>query len=354
MKYSVRSCFREGGYIYAKKADELPGGQDFDRVARLASNENPFPPSQQVTEAGMGELALANRYPDERPYRLISALKEVHGDYQIVTGAGMDGVIETILRTIVEPGEVVAISTPTFSFYRIAATAHGASVRTVPREGDFSVDADRFIDACQGARLAFLASPNNPTGNGTPPEVVRTILEGIDKSGCVLFLDAAYLEFSDLDYLPLMDTCENLVIGRTMSKAYSLAGLRVGYGFVPEWLEPCYFRAATPFAVSQVSEAAATAALGDREHITGIRRHVSRWRAEFADRVRCPTYPSDANFVLIDVAPRTGDEVAEVLAARGVLVRSCRSFTGLADHYIRVCVGDDWENEQFIEAINCL
>jgi len=352
MRRLVRACFSgTGGYSYAKKAADVAREPGIDRVARLASNENPRPPSPAAIEAATEALRTANRYPDERATVLVAALRRYHGDYRFVTGAGMDGVIETVIRTVVEPGEAVAISTPTFSFYGIAAAAHGARVVNIPRKEDFSVDPAEFIKASQGAKLAFLCTPNNPTGNPAPLKAVEEILEGTDG---LLFLDNAYVDFSDIDYRPLMRRYENLVIGRTMSKIFALAGLRVGYAFVPEWLEPYYHRAATPFALNSVSLAAAAGALADTDRVRETRDHVLRWRQRFLAEVPFRTYPSDANFVMIDVAPLTGDEATERLAAKGILVRSCTSFPGLGDHYIRVCIGEDWENVRFLEAINTL
>ncbi len=348
MRRLVRACFAgANGYSYAKKAEDVAREHGIDRVARLASNENPRPPTPAAIEAATAALGTVNRYPDERTAALVEALRRYHGDYRFVTGAGMDGVIETVIRTVVEPGEAVVVSTPTFSFYGLAAAAHGARVINVPRREDFSVDPEVFIEACRGAKLAFLCSPNNPTGNSVLPEMVEEILEGMEG---LLFLDNAYIDFADIDYRPLMRRHENLVLGRTMSKIFALAGLRVGYAFVPEWLEPFYHRAATPFALSSVSAAAAVGALADTDRVRETCDHVKQWRQRFLDEVPFRTYPSDANFVMIDVAPRTGDEVVERLAARGVLVRSCTSFPGLGNRYIRVSIGEDWENVRFLEA----
>jgi len=352
MRRLVRACFSgTGGYSYAKKAEDVAREHGFDRVALLASNENPRPPSPAALEAAAVALREVNRYPDERASVLVEALRRYHGDYRFVTGAGMDGVIETVIRTVVEPGETVAVSTPTFSFYGIAAAAHGARVVSVPRRDDFSVDPTAFVEASRGAKLAFLCTPNNPTGNSVLPEDVEEILEGMEG---LLFLDNAYVDFSDIDYLPLMRRHENLVIGRTMSKIFALAGLRVGYAFVPEWLEPFYHRAATPFALNSVSLAAAAGALADTGRVREARDHVRRWRQRFLEEIPFKAYPSDANFVMVDVAPLTGDEAVERLAAKGVLVRSCTSFPGLGDTYIRVSIGEDWENIRFLEAIKDL
>jgi histidinol-phosphate aminotransferase len=352
MERLVRSCYKKkSGYVFAKKAEDIAREYGIDRIARLASNENPGPISPTALEAAEAALRTVNRYPDERVNVLMNALRASYGDYHFVTGVGMDGVIETIIRTLVEPGEKVAVSTPTFSFYAIAAMGQGAEVITVPREADFSVDAKKLVRAAKEAKITILCSPNNPTGNATGVEAVREILEGIEG---LLFLDNAYVEFSGIDYLPLMKKHENLVLGRTFSKVYSLAGLRVGYAFTPRWLPPWYQRAGTPFTVNAVSMAAAAAALSDTAHAERYIAQVKRWRKHFTDEVKYPVLPSDANFVMVDVAPHKSDEVVEELARKGVIVRSCRSFAGLKDHYIRVSVGEDWENERFIAGINTL
>jgi histidinol-phosphate aminotransferase len=352
MERLVRSCYKKkSGYIFAKKAGDIAHEYGIDRIARLASNENPYPLSEDAREAAEIALRNVNRYPDERTSILTDALRASYGDYPFVCGVGMDGVIETVIRTLVDPGESVAISTPTFSFYALAAMGQGAEVITVPREADFSVDTKTLIRAAKEAKITVLCSPNNPTGNATSPDIVREILEAIDG---VLFLDNAYVEFSDYDYLPLLKKHENLILGRTFSKIHSLAGLRVGYAFVPGWLVPWYQRASTPFTVNSVSAAAAAAALPDKDHTQRYLSQVNRWRKRFTTEVKYPVLPSDANFVMVDIAPRTGDEMVEELARHGVVVRSCRSFAGLPDHYIRVSIGEDWENERFLKEINAL
>lgn len=352
MERLVRSCYKKkSGYAFAKKAGDIAREYGIDRIARLASNENPEPLSPAALAAAEEALRTVNRYPDERANVLMNALRAHYGDYHFVTGVGMDGVIETIFRTLVEPGEKVVLSTPTFSFYALAAMGQGADVVSVLREADFSADPKKLIRAAKGAKITVLCSPNNPTGNATGPDIVREILEGIEG---VLFLDNAYGEFSGTDYLTLLKKHENLVLGRTFSKVHSLAGLRIGYAFTPRWLPPWYNRAGTPFAVNAVSMAAAAAALSDSAHAERYIAQVKRWRKRFMEEVKYPVLPSDANFVMVDVSPSTGDGMVEELARKGVVVRSCRSFAGLEDHYIRVSVGEDWENERFVEAINSL
>lgn len=185
----------------------------------------------------------------------------------------------------------------------------------------------------------------------TSPEDVEQIADAIDG---VLFLDNAYVEFSDQDYRPLMKRHENLVIGRTMSKVFGLAGCRVGYAFVPAWLRPIYEKAATPFTLNVLSSAAAAGALSDRDYVDRTIEHVRIWIRRYHELCKMPVLPGGANFVMIDTAPMTGDECAASLAEQGIIVRSCRSFPGLENHYIRVCVGEDWECEMFLSGINRL
>ncbi|HXW98827.1 MAG TPA: aminotransferase class I/II-fold pyridoxal phosphate-dependent enzyme [Methanomicrobiales archaeon] len=351
MRRSARRCFSEGSYVYATEAAEIARRSGIEPVARLASNENPFPPPPAVLDAAMLALRGVNRYPPEVPRSLLDALKRNHGEYHFAAGAGMDGVIETILRVLVDPGERVVVATPTFSFYGVAARGQGAEVVSVRREKDFSVNPEEFARVMEDAPLGFICSPNNPTGNATPPDEIAGLLESFDG---VLFLDNAYVDFSDLDYRPLVKEYDNLVIGRTLSKIHGLVGLRIGYAFLPGWLEEPYRRAQTPFAVSSVAAAAAEAALGEGERSGAYLDHVRTWRDRFSREIAHRVFPSEANFVLVDVAPGTSDEATRALASRGVVVRSCRSFPDLEDHYIRVSIGEDWENERLISEINRL
>jgi len=255
---SARMCYEDEGYVYATGAMEIASRSGIEPIARLASNENPFPPPPAVLDAAILALRGVNRYPPEEPRGLLDALGRFHGKYHFAAGAGMDGVIETMLRALIEPGDRVTVATPTFSYYGVAANGQGAKVLPVKRKRDFSVDIGAFARAMEGSVLGFLCSPNNPTGNATDPGDIARLLERMDG---VLFLDNAYVDFSDLDYRPLMHEYDNLVIGRTLSKIHALAGLRIGYAFLPGWFAGPYRKAQTPFAVNSVAAAAAEAAL---------------------------------------------------------------------------------------------
>lgn len=347
-----RELYTKTGYVFAKSPAEIAAASGFDEVAMLGSNENPYSPSPAVLEAAAAALAAANRYPDPKTGEFVAALRRYICDHPVVTsGRGMDGVIETVIRALVSPGEKVVVSTPTFSMYGLAARAASAVVVNVPWAADFSVDVDAFIAEAASAKLSFLCTPNNPTGTVTSAADIERILSGI--SG-VLFLDNAYVEFCDADYLPLLQKYDNLIIGRTLSKVYGLAGLRVGYGFVPAWLEGPYAAAATPFTLNRVPEAAAVAAVADTFYRDNFIAHVRKWRETFVREIPFPVLASGANFVLFDVAPMTSNEAMEAFAKAGVLVRSCASFPGLGETFVRVSVGDVWENERFLAAVKRL
>jgi histidinol-phosphate aminotransferase len=348
----VREIYRQGSsYVFAKKPEEIARAYGHSHVARLASNENPFGPSPLARKAAHEALYSRHRYPDTTHTSLIDALRTYYGEYVFVTGVGMDGVIETCIRALVEPGDLVAIATPTFSFYGLAAAAQGAIVKTIPRRDDFSVDIPSFITLAKDAKIAFLCTPNNPSGTVTPAADIEEILKQFDG---MLFLDNAYVEFCTEEYHHLMKRYDNLIIGRTMSKVFGLAGCRVGYAFVPPWFKPVYEKAATPFTLNTISAAAAVGALKDQEYMKQMIQHTRRWRERVTQESKWPVFPSGANFVMIDVSPMTGDEATDYFAQHGVLVRSCKSFPGLADHYIRVCVGEEWENNRFLEVLNNL
>lgn len=348
MQPQIRLEFKGKGYVYAASAKKIAEEIGVDKIARLASNENPFEPSPEIRAAATAALVDINRYPDPSSASLREAIRRhIYDAPVVVSGSGMDGVIETVIRVVVAPNDTVAIATPTFSVYGLAAAAASANVINIPALPDFTVDVDAFIEAAKDAKLSFLCTPNNPTGTVVPVADVERILQNING---FLFLDCAYIEFADEDYYSLLKY-DNLIIGRTLSKVYGLAGLRIGYAFVPEWFVAPYMAGVTPFSLNCVSEAAGVAALEDPECRDSFVAHVKETRKRFEDEIPYPVIPSGANFVLINTAPMKSDDAVKLLQKKGVLVRSCSSFPGLGDTYIRVSIGADWENERFLSAV---
>ncbi len=310
-----------------------------EEIAKLGSNENPYGPSPQVAEA-LRSIS-PERYPE--PEDLMAGLAGYAGypEEMIVIGSGMDGVMDTLTRLFLEKGDKTAIFTPTFSYYEILTVTAGATPVFLPRGPEFQISTDVPKDA----KMVFICSPNNPTGNVTPKEDVRAVVESTD---CIVFLDEAYVEFADHSLIGLVKEYENLIVGRTMSKAFGLAGMRLGYAAVPQWIADQYRRVAPPFfGITCASVAAGVAALSDLEF---MRRSVEKICAE-RERLQKEilSYPSQANFFCIETA-KTSHEFVEKFLERGVIIRDCRSFRGAGEHHVRVTVGTPEENDRLLSA----
>ncbi len=344
-KYSrnLRACLgRLKPYVAGRGIGEIAAKYGFfpEEVVKLGSNENPYGPSPRVFEA-MARVR-PERYPEPEP--LIESLAEYAGTEpeNVLIGAGMDGVMDTITRLFLDPGDRTLIYTPTFSYYEILTVTAGADPVFLPRGPDFEVP----TEVPKGVKIVFICSPNNPTGDLIPEDDLRSILETAEG---IVFLDEAYAEFSDQNFLPLAAEYENLVVGRTASKAFGLAGMRLGYAVAPDWMAKEYRRAAPPFfGLTTPTVAAGIAALGDIEH---MRRSVRAIREE-RDRLRAaiPAFrPSGGNFLYLETDEPSG-KFAERLLRKGVIIRDCFSFRGAGDHAVRVTVGTPAENDRFLEA----
>ncbi len=340
---NLRPCLeRLKPYVAGKGIGEIASkyGIPAEEIVKLGSNENPYGPSPKVFEAVSS--VRPERYPE--PELLIESLADYAGSApeNVLIGAGMDGVMDTITRLFLDPADRAVIYTPTFSYYEILTATAGAEPIFLPRGPDFEVP----TEVPDGAKIVFICSPNNPTGDLIPEEDLRTIVETTE---AVVFLDEAYAEFSDQNFLSLAGEYENLVVGRTTSKAFGLAGMRLGYAVAPGWLAKEYRRAAPPFfGVTTPSVAAGIAALGDLEY---MRRSVAAIREE-RDRLRraIPEFrPSGGNFLYLETEEPSG-KVAEQMLRKGVIIRDCFSFRGAGDHAVRVTVGTPAENDRFLEA----
>jgi histidinol-phosphate aminotransferase len=306
-------------------------------IVKLGSNENPYGPSPKVAEAL--RTISPERYPE--PEDLMAGLWGYTGcpEELIVIGAGMDGVMDTLTRLFLGPGDQTFIPTPTFSYYEILTTLAGGTPVFVPRDCDFQAATELPKDV----KMAFLCSPNNPTGNVTSEDDVRAMVESTE---AIVFLDEAYVEFADRSLLELVKDYENLVVGRTMSKAFGLAGMRLGYAIAPQWIADQYRRAAPPFfGITCASVAAGVAVLSDLDF---MRLSVERIRAErgrLQKEIR--SHPSQANFLYIETAEPSNVFVERFLQ-KGVIIRDCRSFRGAGEHHVRVTVGTPTENDRFL------
>ena len=338
----LRPCLgRLRPYVAGKGFREISRkfGLSPETIVKLGSNENPYGPSPKVAEALKN--VSPERYPE--PEDLMAGLSSYTGYPQemIVIGAGMDGVMDTLTRLFLGPGDQTFIPTPTFSYYEILTTMAGATPTFFPRGPEFEVT----TEIPRRVKMAFICSPNNPTGNVTTEDDVRAMVEGTE---AIVFLDEAYVEFADRSLLELVADYENLIVGRTMSKAFGLAGMRLGYAIVPQWIADEYRRAAPPFfGITCASVAAGVAALSDLDF---MRLYVERIRAErgrLQKEIR--SHPTQANFFYIETAEPSNVFVEKFLQ-KGVIIRDCRSFRGAGEHHARVTVGTPTENDRFLSA----
>ena len=310
-----------------------------EAIVKLGSNENPYGPSPRVAQA----LATISpeRYPE--PEELIAGLAAYTGfpEDMIIIGAGMDGVMDTLTRLFLEKGDRTFIPTPTFSYYEILTITAGATPFFSPRGPEF----ETVTNVPPDTKMSFLCSPNNPTGNATREDDARALLESTNG---IVFLDEAYVEFADTSLIRLVEQYDNLIVGRTLSKAFGLAGMRLGYAVAPPWIADQYKRAAPPFyGISCASVAAGVAALADlpfmRESVQKIISERRRLHKEIN------SHPSQANFLYLDTQ-LASHEFVEKFLARGIIIRDCRSFLGAGEHHARVTVGTPSENDRFLSA----
>jgi histidinol phosphate aminotransferase apoenzyme (EC 2.6.1.9) len=340
-------------YVPGKSIEEIAKkyGINPKEIIKLGSNENVLGPSPKAVEALVSTASKVNIYPSADACELVEALSVYTGlptGNICASGPGMDGLLDNLMRVLIEPGDEVVIPTPTFSYYEIAARANGANaIHVAPEEGlEFDVAAIKEV-ITDRTKVVFLCSPNNPTGMLTSEEDVCYLLESTNG---LVFVDEAYVEFADSNLSKLLLEYDNLIIGRTFSKAFGLAGLRLGYGLMPEWLKSQYMKIATPFNVSFPAVMAGVAALSDSEYLGKSISMTVEGRKFLSDNIPFKVYESQANFILVDVSPLIARDVSESLMKKGIIVRDCRSFKNAGESLIRVTVGTREQNEKVVSA----
>jgi histidinol-phosphate aminotransferase len=348
-----KEIFDIAEYVPGKSIEEIASAYGLDpaSIIKLGSNENPLGPSLKAVQALVDVAPYANIYPSADALELREALSEYTGfpvSNLIASRRGMDGLLDGLCRLMIEKGDEVIIPTPTFAYYELPARACGGKPIFVRRNQDFSLDPEKILKAeSSRTKMIFLCSPNNPSGNLLSEASLRTIVEN---TRALVFVDEAYVEFADRNLAELVREYDNLVIGRTFSKVFGLAGLRLGYGIMPEWLVKDYIRAATPFSVSLPAIKAGIAALSDTEHLKKSIKITREGREYLRERIPFKVYPSQANFVLVDVAPLKAKTVTVNLMRKGIIVRSCDSFREAGDDFVRVTVGTPEQNEKVVRA----
>ncbi|MCQ1537095.1 histidinol-phosphate transaminase [Methanosarcina sp. KYL-1] len=348
-----KEIFEIAEYVPGKSIEEIASAYGLDpaSIIKLGSNENPLGPSQKAVQALVEAAPGANIYPSADARELREALSVYTGfpvRNLVASGPGMDGLLDGLCRIMIEKGDEVVVPTPTFAYYELPARACGGKPVFVGRNPDFSLDPEKVLEAeSSRTKIIFLCSPNNPSGNLLPEADLRRIVEN---TKALVFVDEAYVEFADENLAGLIREYDNLVVGRTFSKVFGLAGLRLGYGIMPEWLAKEYLRAATPFSVSLPALRAGVAALSDAEHLQKSIELAREGRKYLIEKIPFRVYPSQANFVLVDVSPLKSKAVTESLMRKGIIVRPCDSFREAGDTFIRVTVGTPAQNKKVVAA----
>jgi histidinol-phosphate aminotransferase len=329
------------------------------RAIRLASNESALGPSPRALAAYRAAAEEMHRYPDGGSIELRRALARHHGidAARIVCGTGSDELISLLARAYAGPGDEVIYSRHGFLMYPIAAQAVGATPVAVP-ERELTADVDAILArVTDKTRLVYLANPNNPTGTFLRRDEMLRLHAGLPRS-TLLVIDAAYAEFvTRNDFEPgieLVEAAENVVMLRTFSKIYALAGLRVGWAYGSAAVADVLNRLRGVFNVNLPAQAACLAALDDVAAVDRAREHNDLWRPwlECAlGALGLGVTPSVANFVLVrcPAAPRDADAAFAFLQARGILTRKMVAY-GLAG-YLRISIGTEEEMRAVVAAL---
>lgn len=322
---------------YSTARDEY-GGQRID--VWLDANESPY-------DNGV------NRYPDPRQQRLrelLAARKGIAAD-RIFIGSGSDEAIDLAYRIFCRPGIDNAVSiAPTYGMYRVAAAVNDVELREVPLGNDFSLPVERLLAAAdERSKLLWLCSPNNPTGNAFPAQEIESLLRRFDG---IVVLDEAYIDFADGGgFLPRLGEFPNLIVLQTLSKAWGMAGLRLGLAFASEEIAGLFGRVKYPYNINTLTQRAVAESLRRdiSAEVAAIRAERSRLAAALA-ACSCigQVYPSEGNFLLVRTA--APDLLYRELVAAGVIVRNRSRIAG-CEGCLRITVGRPEENDRMLETV---
>jgi histidinol-phosphate aminotransferase len=324
-------------------------------IIKLASNENPLGPSPAALAAMQKVLASLHLYPDGNAFYLKQKLAEKLGvtTANVVLGNGSNEIIEFVGHTYFAPGVDVVVSQYCFAIYPLVAKLFGANVVTVPAK-NHGHDLPAMLQAITPqTRVVFVANPNNPTGTLAPREDVIELVNNVPDN-VLLVMDEAYIEFLDdaMDLVSLvrLGARPNLLLMRTFSKIFGLAGLRLGYGIGHPDLIAAFEKIRQPFNINSIAQAGALAAMDDVEHMNKTRANNARGLNFFSAAFRqmnLEFVPSAANFVLVRVGE--GQRVFEAMQKQGVIVRPMGGY--LLPEWIRLSVGTPQENERGLKAL---
>ncbi len=345
-------------YPPGKPIEELEREYGISGSIKLASNENPLGPSPKAVEAIVAATSKLNRYPDGSGFYLRKRLAEKHRlpFDSILLGNGSNEIIELVIRAFMSPGDEVMMPEPSFLLYKLVVQWMGGRAAPIPLKEDWGIDLDKMAEAVTAkTKVIFLTNPNNPTGKVISKTDFEAFLSRVPQSAAVV-LDEAYIEFNTNPDTPLgfdyiSGQSPAVIVLRTFSKAYGLAGLRIGFGAMDPEIAGFLNRVRQPFNTGSLAQAAALAALDDDEFLSRSRQ--TTWSGlqflyKEVEKMGLRHIPSEANFFLIEV-PCEAKELYEAMLRRGVIIRSMASY-GMR-RFIRVNVGLPEENIRFIGAL---
>lgn len=339
-------------YVPGKPIEELQREMGLARVIKLASNENPLGPSPKALAVLSEGAAMLHRYPDGGAFRLREALADrwkVTTDH-IILGNGSDEILGMLARSFLSPGDEAVMADHTFVIYKMEViAAHGKAV-TVPLK-QWRHDLTAMAEAVTPrTKLLFVCNPNNPTGTMVSADEVARLMTRVPEHVIVVF-DEAYYEYvrssNFPDSMAYVKQGRNVIVLRTFSKIYGLAGLRIGYGVTTPEITNVLNRVRPPFNANSIAQRAALAALGDDEHVARSRAVNQAGMEQVVKGLAAMGFspiPSEANFVFLDVG-RDGKRVFDALLRQGIIVRH------IEGNMVRVTIGQPEENEAFLTAL---
>lgn len=341
---AIRQCIRKmTGYV----PGESPKNPD---TVKLNQNENRYPPSPAVARAITEAIGSLELYPDSTSVEVRRAASEVYGvaPERVMATNGSDEMLRILFQTCCDPGDTVVAFYPSYTYYETLAAMHDVNYRLIDFEGEYAIPARLDL---AGAKLVFLPNPNAPTGTVFPESEVRRLIEAVPDG--LVVLDEAYADFCGQTAIPLIDDYPNLVVARTFSKSYALAGLRLGLGFAREELLAEMEKVRDYYNLDRLAQAGGAAALRDTAWLAETAGRIIATRQRTIESLRSlglKVYDSGANFFMIRFAgPEEAKRVFDGLRRRDVYVRYFNS-RGIAD-CLRVSVGTDGDMDVFLEKI---
>lgn len=353
-------------YIAGKPVETIKRELGLKKVIKLASNENPLGPSKKALAAMKSSLKNVFYYPDSNSYLLKQAISKRSGVKleNIMVGAGSDEIIELIGRLCFNPEDDVIVSDHAFIRYKMSGRIMNAKVVSIPMK-NYRHDLEAMADAVNGnTKAIFVANPNNPTGTYNTKAEFDKLMRDISAKPLnftpLIIMDEAYFEYARMekdypDTVSYLSKYPNLVIMRTFSKIYALAGLRAGYGFAAKEVVDYIDRIRPPFNLNSLVQAAAAASISDAEQVKKGTALVKKEKALLYRELKklgVSFIPSAGNFILMEIKPFTGSEAFQKLLRLGVIVRAMDEYD--FPNFVRVSIGLPEENRMFLNAVKQL